>query len=283
MKLLLPIISIMILCACNSENKTPKTDSSTNKTSKNKTMADHTKVMREIEDTFHVLKTDIQFKSLDGLPVTATISEISESAPYILLCHQAGFSRGEYLETQEWLNSLGFNTLAIDQRSGDQVNEIINETAKLAESKGLEISYANAEQDIRAAIGHISHLIAGPDRTIFLLGSSYSAGLVLKIASDSSFAFKNQLGGVMSFSPGEYYPEFKLKPLLTNLKVPCFVTSSHSEFDDLKALMTGAPDSTYQLYKPMTESVHGSRALWATFPEHVKCREAVQSFLTKNT
>lgn len=286
MKIFIASISFILFWACGSETAQPVTENNVEKPTndKVKTMADHTKMMREIEDTFHVLKTDIQFKSLDGLPITASISEISESAPYILLCHQAGYSRGEYIETQEWFNSIGYNTLAIDQRAGDKVNGVMNETAAAAESKGMEMSYEEAEQDIRAAIAHISHLIAGPDRPIFLLGSSYSAGLVLKIAADSIFTFNNQISGILSFSPGEYYPKYgRIAPLLAGLRVPCFVTSSKSELANLEIFVTNIPDSLLNLYPPKTESIHGSRALWTTFPEHVECRKAVEQFLHSNT
>src|SRR5262245_54570689 len=64
----------------------------------------------------------ITFPSKDGLPVTADLYHVNDSLPVILLCHQARFSRGEYREAAVKLNKFGFNCLAIDQRSGQEVN-----------------------------------------------------------------------------------------------------------------------------------------------------------------
>ncbi|MCK5453881.1 MAG: hypothetical protein KAJ16_05940, partial [Calditrichia bacterium] len=71
----------------------------------------------------------ITFPSQDGLPITADLYIVhGKEAPFILLFHQAGFSRGEYLNIAPVLNELGFNAMAIDQRSGKEVNGIVNET-----------------------------------------------------------------------------------------------------------------------------------------------------------
>ncbi|WP_424352380.1 hypothetical protein, partial [Lutimonas sp.] len=65
----------------------------------------------------------INFKASDGVTVTADLyMPHKTSAPFILLYHQAGYSRGEYLSIAPQLNAMGFNCLAVDQRSGDKVN-----------------------------------------------------------------------------------------------------------------------------------------------------------------
>ena len=56
------------------------------------------------------------FPSKDGITITADLYEIDSASPVILLCHQAGYSRGEYIESAKRLNKFGFNCLAIDQR-----------------------------------------------------------------------------------------------------------------------------------------------------------------------
>ncbi|MFM8431495.1 MAG: hypothetical protein ACKOA1_01750, partial [Bacteroidota bacterium] len=73
----------------------------------------------------------IQFPSKDGLTLTAQWYPVNESMPVILLCHQNRFSRGEYTETALKLNKFGFNCLAIDQRVGDEINGVKNQTARL--------------------------------------------------------------------------------------------------------------------------------------------------------
>src|SRR6185436_2534166 len=56
--------------------------------------------------------------SKDEVTITADWYPVNSESLTILLCHQNGFSRGEYTETAKKLNMLGFNCLAIDQRVG---------------------------------------------------------------------------------------------------------------------------------------------------------------------
>ncbi|MGI9480277.1 MAG: hypothetical protein ACR2PI_26540, partial [Hyphomicrobiaceae bacterium] len=55
----------------------------------------------------------------DGLKVTADVYRAVDTpdATWIVLAHQAGSSRGEYRTIAPRLNKLGFNAIAIDQRS----------------------------------------------------------------------------------------------------------------------------------------------------------------------
>jgi len=79
----------------------------------------------------------ITFPSKDGLTITADtyITNPDNKTPFIVLFHQAGWSRGEYNEIAPKLNKLGFNCMAVDQRSGGSVNGIQNETTALAQKK----------------------------------------------------------------------------------------------------------------------------------------------------
>ena len=102
---------------------------------------------------FHVCQAanaqeKITFKALDGVIITADVYMAGDDKPMILLCHQAGYSRGEYKEIAPELNKMGYNCIAIDQRSGDEVNGVKNETARDALSKGLGTDYLDAEKDI---------------------------------------------------------------------------------------------------------------------------------------
>ena len=54
------------------------------------------------------------FPSRDSLLIFADIYERKDSKPTILLCHQAGFSRGEYREIAFRIGSIGFSSIAID-------------------------------------------------------------------------------------------------------------------------------------------------------------------------
>ena len=66
----------------------------------------------------------IRFDASDGVSITADLylAHADLNKPLIVLCHQAGWSRGEYREIAPKLNALGFNCIAIDQRSGGSIN-----------------------------------------------------------------------------------------------------------------------------------------------------------------
>lgn len=67
----------------------------------------------------------ITFPSKDGLTLTADLYIMHDkSAPFIVLFHQARWSRGEYEEIAPRLNMMGFNCMAVDLRSGGQVNGV---------------------------------------------------------------------------------------------------------------------------------------------------------------
>ena len=95
-----------------------------------------------------------EFPAPDDLKITADLYLVSEEkqTPLIVLCHQAGWSRGEYREIAPKLNQLGFNCLAIDQRSGGKVNDVPNETVRAALAAKKATTFIDAEQDIIAAI-----------------------------------------------------------------------------------------------------------------------------------
>ena len=58
----------------------------------------------------------ITFYAKDSVIITADTYFLEDIKPTVLLCHQAGYSRGEYLKTAKKLNALGFSCMAIDQR-----------------------------------------------------------------------------------------------------------------------------------------------------------------------
>ena len=109
----------------------------------------------------------ITFSSKDGLKVTADLYQTHpDTAPFILLFHQAGWSRGEYLEIAPKLNKLGFNCLAVDQRSGNKVNNVPNETFRKAQQEMKPTQYLTAIPDMEAAISCFSTLLrATPCKT----------------------------------------------------------------------------------------------------------------------
>ncbi|MEM9412813.1 MAG: hypothetical protein AAGA30_17000, partial [Planctomycetota bacterium] len=95
----------------------------------------------------------ILFKASDGLELTADLYMTSDdkSKPFILLCHQAGWSRGEYREIAPKLNEMGFNCMALDQRSGGKINDVENESFGRAKAANQGTTYVDAEVDIVSA------------------------------------------------------------------------------------------------------------------------------------
>lgn len=146
-------------------------------------------------------KATITFPSKDGLVITADTYLIHEdkNTPLIVLFHQAGWSRGEYLEIAPKLNMLGFNCIAIDQRSGDSINGIDNETAIRAGQAQKNTRYIDALLDIEAALRFAK--LQYDESKIVAWGSSYSAALVLQIAGGQP----ELVDGILAFAPGEYF------------------------------------------------------------------------------
>lgn len=223
----------------------------------------------------------IEFNSLDSLKITADLYLINDEAdtPFLLLCHQAGWSRGEYVETAKFFNELGFNCMAIDQRSGKEVNGIENLTAKRAEEMKKSTTYIDAEQDILAAIKYIENEFN--IKELGLIGSSYSSSLVLKIAGDFPSRFKS----VMAFSPGEYFgslgkSETFIREHAKNITIPVFITSAKNEKKYWGVIYDVIDKSEKKVsYLPTVDGQHGSRAMWKQFEGHEDYRNAVKDFL----
>ena len=202
-------------------------------------------------------QTTITFLAKDSVVVTADLYFINDSLPYVILCHQAGYSRGEYRETAWKFMKLGFNCVAVDARSGKEVKGVENETAISARELGKPTGYLDAEKDIVAAINY-GYKKSG--RQVLLVGSSYSAGLAMKIGAKSS-----KVKAVIAFSPGEYFGDgFSLKGAIGGFSKPLFVTSARSESGDVSVLISGIKLGVVVQFVPKEEGVHGASALWKT-------------------
>jgi len=222
--------------------------------------------------TIHDTTKTFTFSSLDGLIITADIYAIKNPKNYILLCHQAGYSRGEYLETAKKLNKLGYYCMAIDQRSGNEVNGVINQTNLAAKHAKLHTNYLDAKQDIIASINKL-YKIDGK-HPIILVGSSYSAALVLLIATHNK-----KVKAVASFSPGEYLNGIILSELIAHLDKPTFVTSAKSEINQTSLIVKNMNQQFVTQFKPSVKGFHGSKALWSTKAGNKYYWVAFSSFL----
>ena len=216
----------------------------------------------------------VTFHSLDDVTVTADWYPVSSESQTILLCHQNGFSRGEYNETARKLNTFGFNCLAIDQRVGNEINGVKNETAADAKEKKKALTFINAEQDIVAAINWIYEKY---HRRIIIIGSSYSASLALKIANENGHIF-----AAVAFSPGEYFEEKNfIASKVSGLKKPVLLTSSKSEAAGVTELSKDIVSYIKVQFIPKGDGDHGSKVLWSTAPENQDYWAALLSFLNR--
>jgi len=224
----------------------------------------------------------VTFPSQDGLLLTADIYAPykNNTAPMIVLFHQAGSSRGEYTEIAPWLNTLGYNCMAVDQRSGEVSRGVKNETALRAKKENRPTGYVDALPDIKAALIYARrHYGKGG---VIAWGSSYSAALVLKVAGDSP----ELVDGVLAFSPGEYFERAGktatwIQESAQHIKAPVFITSARNEADRWADILAAIESGDKLGFVPATDGRHGSRALWGEYPDSSAYRNAVKAFLER--
>lgn len=199
----------------------------------------------------------VEFNSLDSLKISAHIYQIDDSSPFILLCHQARFNKFEYAGIAERLNNMGFNCMAIDQRSGGPIGDKQNLTYLRARKLNKGVGYLDAEVDIRASIHYLSDRFKS---SVILWGSSYSSTLALYLAAEI-----NEISAVLSFSPGDYLADKKgsLVEVLSDFEKPMFLTSSKREAKGVSLLLGKHKQTKKQVqFIPEGNGHHGSRALW---------------------
>jgi len=220
----------------------------------------------------------VVFLSKDGTKITADYYKIHpDTVPLIILFHQAGWSRGEYMEIAPKLNQMGFNCLAVDLRSGKVVNNVTNETYLEAKKKMKETNYLSSEIDMLSAIDYASSVSNGK---IILWGSSYSASLVLKIATLNN----ERIIAALAFSPGEYFRSFG-KPsdfvsgYASKINIPVFITCAKREKEMCNIIYEQIPTQSKMFFVPESSGNHGSSALWNIHFDSKAYWEATESFL----
>lgn len=221
----------------------------------------------------------ISFKASDGVRITADLYIPNpESSPFILLCHRAEWSRGEYLKTALWLNEAGFNCMAIDQRSGFKVNKIENLTFLDALKRRKGTGYADALADIISALEYVRKTYK--PETVLLFGSSYSSALAFPAAAERA----DLIDGIVSFSPGEYFSDQGksaswIKTSASQVTVPVFIASSRLEYSQALSIFEEVKVGNKVLFAPEAGGVHGSEALWETSARSSEYRAALLDFL----
>jgi dienelactone hydrolase len=224
----------------------------------------------------------IEFPSEDGLSITADLylAHANKKTPFIVLFHQAGWSRGEYREIAPKLNALGYNCMAVDQRSGKGVNGVANQTLARAKKAAKGTNFVDALQDLRAALRYArKHHAQG---TLVAWGSSYSSALVLYLAGTEP----TLLDAAVAFAPGEYFAKYgKPKTWITsaakNINMPVFINSARAEKKKWWGIYQAIPEGKKSFFLPKTKGNHGSRALWKKFADSPAYWNALLAFLHK--
>ena len=174
--------------------------------------------------TWGAAAEEVRFLASDGITIFA--DEITHSsgtgAPLLILFHQAGGDgRAEYAYAAPRFSAAGFSLLVVDQRSGGNRFGGVNRTV---EALGESTGYCAAYPDLEAALLYASQRYGGP---IYAAGSSYSAGLVIKLGAKHA----DKLAGVIAFSPAAGGPmkDCSPNPFATTLKTPTMVLRPRRE------------------------------------------------------
>lgn len=233
----------------------------------------------DFEPTQVTEPTTITFPSSDGIMITADVyMPYPETAPLILLCHRAKWSRGEYREIAPKLNLRGFNAIAIDQRSGKTVNGVDNQTAIATAQAGKPTKFVDALPDIQAALDYVKANYA--KGTFILWGSSYSSSLGIVITK----ANQSKLDAYMAFSPGEYFADQGketnwITTEAAGVSIPVFVTSNDTEHDSAQPIFNNLASTDKTYYLPSSPSKHASEALFEASSNSYWTWKAVDKFL----
>lgn len=225
-----------------------------------------------IEDLSH---ETVQFMAKDGMLVTADLYPHKRAnAPWILLFHRTGWSRGEYLEIAPKLNSMGFSCMAVDLRAGLKVNDVKNATYQYAVDHHMSNNKVEAYRDVDAAIRYATYQLSA--EKVILWGSSFSTSLSIAAAVRQD----EYVDGVVLFSPSDYL-EVKDKEMtayIEDIDVPVFMASQRREkrywVDMYEAL-----ESDKYAFIPSGVGNHGSEALWSVNLDSDGYWQALNEFL----
>jgi pimeloyl-ACP methyl ester carboxylesterase len=171
---------------------------------------------------------------------------------------------------------MGFTCITLDQRSGDQVNGVVNQTKQKALEMAKGTEYVHALPDLLAAVG-FTKAEFNPDKLI-IWGSSYSASLAFILAN----IHRGDIDGLVTFSPGLYF-EMNGKTIIeyaATLDCPTFMTCSREEAPSRLGIFEAIPHAEKTFFVPELEGYHGSKALWSENAGNEAYWAALTEFLT---
>jgi alpha-beta hydrolase superfamily lysophospholipase len=198
---------------------------------------------------------DVVLKAADGVKVFAqSYPAPAANAPVIPLFHQAGSNKSEYAPIAPELVRLGFNALAVDQRSGGDLYQPPNQTVA---TLGHSTSYQDVLPDMEAALAWAKR--SHPHVPIYVWGSSYSAALAFPFAA----AHPHDVSAVIAFSPGEYLDDkSEVERAARRVTVPVFVDSASNplEIENARDIYNASASKHKVDYVPK-HGIHGSSTL----------------------
>ena len=120
--------------------------------------------------------------------------------------------------------------------------------------------YANSmidcEKDILAAIDFVYSMDSTAQ--IFLLGSSFSGSLCLKVAKDRS-----DIKAVIAYSPGEFFSNFSVADYISGLQTPCYIACARPEYSYITEIAKNIESPKKVIFRPENSNgEHGAKALW---------------------
>jgi len=199
----------------------------------------------------------VSFQAADGTKVYADLYPVTEgvNAPILLLFHQARSNSGEYEPIARRLVRMGINALAVDLRSGGEMWGRKNRTAAAFNS---DPGYLAAYRDMEAALDWTKK--QGYSK-IGVMGSSYSASLVLRLAMEHL-----EISAVMAFSPGEYGElRGQVSGWNEKVEVPVFFACTKEELREVRSYYNNPKKlplrSKFDLLISEDEGVHGASTL----------------------
>ncbi|MBX9684334.1 MAG: alpha/beta hydrolase [Hyphomicrobium sp.] len=196
----------------------------------------------------------LKLTAADGVTVYGnTYAATVPAKATVLLFHQAASNAGEYSSIAPMLVKMGYDVIAIDQRSGGVRFGQSNQTVK---ALGGSSDYLDALPDLEAALAHARK--TAPDKPVIIWGSSYSAALVFLLAAQHP----SDVAAVLAFSPGEYLGRASVADAAHKIKAPVFVTSASDdgEIQAAKAILAATSANVRDQYIPKS-GVHGSSTL----------------------
>jgi dienelactone hydrolase len=195
---------------------------------------------------------EVSYKAADGITIYANQTSLTKSRGLIVLFHQAGGSHLEYEKIAPRLNSLGFATLAVNQRAGGSEFGGTNKTAAQVPTA----SYLEALPDLEASVQYAKTSLKA--KRIIVWGSSYSSALVFLLTAKNP----KDVAGLLAFSPDEYLGQSNLvRDAAKKVTAPVFITSAASEVSAAKAIFNATISKNKTQFIPKGVGLHGSSVL----------------------